>query len=189
MFETRQLPDPGMPAPHRLHSPRAALFTHARLLGQPLIVSCHWHVRQRRSVPHLIVGCPLCEELGSLETYGQAYAPAVIQQRAMLDARESTDSTWLAVVLMLPEHLAGDVSRHQQGGREWRGLALDLWHPSHKANAPLACRVLGRQDATTWPDGWDVRADLEHAWRDYLALARTLSAADEPQEREPGEEG
>jgi len=189
MYEIRELPPEGSRQPHRLHAPRAALWTRAYLLGGPLLISCHWHLRMRRSVPHLTVGCPLCLEKGPIEQYGQAFVPAAIHQRSQADAIPSRQDHWSQVVLTLPEHVASELSRMNGVGRDWRGCELDLWHPQGRDNAPLALAFLGRHDASQFPPGWDVRLDLDYAWRDWLALAQDSLSSEEPPEREPGEEG
>jgi hypothetical protein len=189
MYDLRDLLGAEAPRHRRLHAPRASLWTRARILGQPVLVSCHWHLRLRRSVPHLTVGCPLCIECGPLERYDQAYVAAALHQRTERDGAVSDGGHWSLNNLTLPGWLAEELSRQPVVGTDWRGVEADFWHPERRENAPLACNVLGRRDAERWPPSWNVRADLDYAWREYLAMASRQIALEEPTDREPGEEG
>lgn len=187
MFDVRSLPDPAEQPPRRVHTPRPRLHTWARLLGPPVLLTCHWSIDHRASVPHIVPVCPLCEERGAVPQYGQGYFPALIQQLLQADS-QPTEGRWQEQVLMLPEDTIVLAAHHQLVRRDWRGVLVRCGKSGE--NRPTVALVEGREDASRWPAPWDVMADLRFIWREYLkAAALYQPLRREADTREPGEEG
>jgi hypothetical protein len=187
MFHRRPLPSSGQPQPHRVVAPKAGVVVRARVLARvPELISVHWDPVAERNVPHLEDNCPGCLAQRPLAIKGMGYVASMIHTRRQLDSHVSEHQRYHDLVcLTLPETLVAQLCANPDVRDSWRGVEFDMWHATEEKRSRLLLKLLGKQDATDWPEAWDVTRDLEHMWADYLGAARLVSPFTE---REPGEE-